>query len=124
MLRSKHVLNAQVAIRAPCCRKWFDCAECHHENADHDLMQTFEMTFVCKKCKKAFRKDSREFEDADEYCPHCDNHFVLEAKTPQAQLQVEGEDIRKDARMIKDERARIEEERSIFNVKDASDRLG
>jgi hypothetical protein len=27
-------------------------------------MQSFEMTFVCKKCKKAFRKDSREFEDA------------------------------------------------------------
>lgn len=21
------------------------------------------MTFVCKKCKKAFRKDAREFED-------------------------------------------------------------
>ncbi|KAL1593695.1 hypothetical protein SLS60_010427 [Paraconiothyrium brasiliense] len=45
-------------------RKWFDCAECHHEAADHDLLQSFEMTFVCKKCKKAFRKDSREFEDA------------------------------------------------------------
>jgi hypothetical protein len=27
-------------------------------------MQTFDMTFVCKKCKKAFRKDAREFEDA------------------------------------------------------------
>ncbi|KAJ4346677.1 uncharacterized protein N0V89_010608 [Didymosphaeria variabile] len=124
MLRSKHVLNAQVAIRAPCCRKWFDCAECHHEAADHDLMQSFEMTFVCKKCKKAFRKDSREFEDADEYCPHCDNHFVLDALTPQAKLQVEGEDVRKDARMLKDDRVRVEEDRSIFNVKDASDRLG
>jgi hypothetical protein len=22
------------------------------------------MTFICKKCKKAFRKDAREFEDA------------------------------------------------------------
>lgn len=83
MRRSKHILNAQVAIRAPCCestepprpvtpahvlttpgRKWFDCAECHHEVSDHDLMQSFEMTFVCKKCKKAFRKDSREFEDS------------------------------------------------------------
>jgi hypothetical protein len=27
-------------------------------------MQTFDMTFICKKCKKAFRKDAREFEDA------------------------------------------------------------
>lgn len=35
---------------------------------------------------------------SDEYCPHCDNHFVLDAKTPQVQLQVEGEDVRKDAR--------------------------
>lgn len=44
-------------------KKWFDCAQCHHETADHPLMQSFEMVFVCKKCKKAFRKDSREFED-------------------------------------------------------------
>lgn len=22
--RSKHILNAQVSIRAPCCKKWFD----------------------------------------------------------------------------------------------------
>ncbi|KAJ4377326.1 hypothetical protein N0V83_000151 [Neocucurbitaria cava] len=56
------------------------------------------MVFICKKCKKAFRKDAREFEDADEYCPHCDNHFVLEAKTPKASLQVEGEDARVDSR--------------------------
>lgn len=37
---------------------------------------------------------------SDEYCPHCDNHFVIEAKTPQAALRVEGEDIRKDARFV------------------------
>ena len=37
---------------------------------------------------------------SDEYCPHCDNHFVLEAKTPKASLQVEGEDVRKDARHV------------------------
>ena len=34
------------------------------------------MTFICKKCKKAFRKDVTEFDESDEYCPHCDNHFV------------------------------------------------
>jgi len=82
------------------------------------------MTFICKKCRKAFRKDAREFEDADEYCPHCDNHFVLEAKTPKAGLRVEGEDARVDARMIRDERVAHEGERSIFDVKDAPDRLG
>ncbi|KAF2746018.1 hypothetical protein M011DRAFT_405129, partial [Sporormia fimetaria CBS 119925] len=120
----KHVLNAQVAIRSPCCRKWFDCAECHSETADHPLLQSFDMTFACKKCKKCFRKDAREFEESDEYCPFCDNHFVLDAVTPKASLQVEGEDVRKDARMLKDERVRGEEERTIFNVKDAADRLG
>lgn len=28
------------------------------------------------QCKKAFRKDMREYEEADEYCPHCDNQYV------------------------------------------------
>jgi hypothetical protein len=37
---------------------------------------------------------------SDEYCPHCDNHFVLEAKTPKASLQVEGEDARIDSRYV------------------------
>lgn len=59
----KHVLNAQVSIRSPCCKKWFDCATCHQEKEDHPLLQSFEMVFICKKCKKAFRKDAREFED-------------------------------------------------------------
>ena len=39
------------------------------------------MVFACKKCKKVFRKDSENYEDADEYCPACDNHYVIEAKT-------------------------------------------
>jgi hypothetical protein len=74
-------------------------------------------TFACKKCKKCFRKDAQEFDErleivshslsvsillkgmsSDEYCPHCDNHFVLEAKTPKPTLRVEGEDVRVDAR--------------------------
>ena len=65
----KHILNAQVAIRAPCCRKWFDCPDCHAEMTDHDLEKTLEMVFACKKCKKVFRKNVEEFEEADEYCP-------------------------------------------------------
>ncbi len=55
----KHILNAQVSIRAPCCQKWFDCPECHAEASDHELTKTFDMVFACKKCKKVFRKDSR-----------------------------------------------------------------
>merc|ERR1712226_1730575 len=78
----KHVLNAQVSIRAPCCRKWFDCPECHAETQDHELERTCELTLACKKCKKVFRKDVNEdFEEADEFCPNCDNHYIIEAKT-------------------------------------------
>lgn len=80
---------------------------------------------------------------SDEYCPHCDNHFVLEALTPQANLHVEGEDARMDSRyfqplctilsphtdcnlyrMLKDERVRADQEKSIFTFRDISDRLG
>ncbi|KAH6664435.1 hypothetical protein B0J14DRAFT_607652 [Halenospora varia] len=120
----KHILNAQVSIRSPCCRKWFDCAECHHEQESHPLAQRTEMVFACKKCKKAFRKDAAEFEDSDEYCPHCDNHFVLEAVTPKPMLKFEGEDARVDNRMLKDERIRGKEQRTIFDVEEAPNKLG
>lgn len=46
---------------------------------DHALRKTTEMAFICKKCKKAFRKDLTAYEDSDEYCPHCDNHYVSTA---------------------------------------------
>ena len=82
------------------------------------------MTFACKKCKKCFRKDAQEFEEADEYCPHCDNHYILDAVTPKPRLEVEGDDARVDSRMLKDERTRQEEARPIFDVKEAADRLG
>lgn len=81
----KHVLNAQVSIRAPCCRNWYDCPECHAEVASHDLFKTLELIMACKKCKKVFKKDLNDregLEEAGEYCPYCDNHFVLEAVEP------------------------------------------
>ena len=81
----RHILNAQVSVRAPCCKKWYDCPECHAETQDHELMPTLDLVFLCKKCKKAFRKEVGEFEEADEYCPHCDNHFIIEAKTPETE---------------------------------------
>ncbi|KAL2886199.1 putative zinc finger protein [Ceratocystis lukuohia] len=120
----KHILNAQVSIRAPCCRRWFDCAECHAEAEAHPIRQQSDMTFACKKCKKCFRKDAQEFEEADEYCPHCDNHYVLEAVMPKAALQVEGEDARVDARMLKDERVRGKGDITIFDPQPEADKLG
>ncbi|KAI8335371.1 hypothetical protein BC941DRAFT_472021 [Chlamydoabsidia padenii] len=120
----KHILNVQVAIRAPCCRRWFDCAECHQEVSDHPLRKTDEMVFACKKCKKAFRKNMTDYEEEDEYCPHCDNHYVLEALTPEAKLGIETGDLRKDARVIKDGRTKLKSDpNSIFDI-DFSDHVG
>ncbi|KAJ7678267.1 hypothetical protein DFH06DRAFT_570016 [Mycena polygramma] len=122
----KHILNAQVSIRAPCCKLWYDCPECHAEAQTHKLAKTVEMIFLCKKCKKAFRKDMTVYEESDEYCPHCDNHYVIDAKTPQAVVKVEGEDIRVDARMIKDERVKATKNESMTLDDDDlfADRLG
>lgn len=65
-----------------------------------------------------------EFEDSDEYCPHCDNHFVIEAKEPKARLEVEGEDVRKDARMIRDDRLKEKERFTIWEDEGEAARLG
>ena len=65
-----------------------------------------------------------EFEDSDEYCPHCDNHFLLEAKEPQARLEVEGDDVRIDARMLKDDRVQGKEEVTIWDDEGEAARLG
>jgi len=81
------------------------------------------MTFVCKKCRKAFRKNTQDWDESDEYCPNCDNHFVIDALTPKAALKVESEDTRMDARMLKDERVRQPEQQSIFDVKNTETRL-
>ena len=50
---------------------------------DHDIIKDPEMVFGCKKCKKVFRKDMEFYEEADEFCPGCDNHYVIAAVTPE-----------------------------------------
>lgn len=105
-------------------KKWFDCVDCHREQENHPLLQTFEMVFACKKCKKCFRKDAQEFEEADEYCPHCDNHFIIEAKTPTPALKIEGEDARVDNRMLKDDRVKGALSKTIFDPDEDADKLG
>ncbi|CAO3657108.1 unnamed protein product [Mucor hiemalis] len=120
----KHIINAQVAIRAPCCKKWFDCSECHAAVFDHQLRKTNEMVFACKKCKKVFRKDMTDYEEEDEFCPHCDNQYVIEAVTPEARLQLETGDTRIDSRVLKDDRVRAKEQvTSIFDI-DGSHLMG
>ena len=55
----KHVKNVQTQILAKCCKRWFDCAECHREQSDHEIEKDIELILVCKKCKKVFRIDVR-----------------------------------------------------------------
>jgi len=64
------------------------------------------------------------YEESDEFCPHCDNHYVLDAKTPRAVVGVEGDDVRVDARMLKDDRVKLNNTRSIFAEQDLTDRVG
>jgi hypothetical protein len=52
------------------------------------------MVFGCKKCKKVFRKDLTMFDEADEYCPSCDNHYIIDAKIPQMGMGIEADDPR------------------------------
>jgi uncharacterized CHY-type Zn-finger protein len=74
-----------VSLLAPCCKKWFDCALCHAEASDHALKQAAEMTMGCKKCKAVFRRPPiDQFEEADEFCPRCDTHLIVEAELPEA----------------------------------------
>ncbi|OQR92175.1 hypothetical protein THRCLA_22408, partial [Thraustotheca clavata] len=76
----KHILNVQVAFRAPCCKRWFDCTECHYEMSDHRIESGAEMAFACKKCKKCFLKILANYCQEDEFCPHCNNHYAIPAK--------------------------------------------
>ena len=50
------------------------------------INRTTEMVFVCKKCKKVFRKDLSTFIEEDEYCPGCDNHYYIAAETDEKDL--------------------------------------
>ena len=96
------------------------------------------MTMVCKKCRKAFRKDVSDLEgqdEADEYCPHCDNHFLREAVTKKGIMDLGkgttagGEDLRKDAvgstRIIRDDRIQgAGVQTTLEALADSSGRLG
>ena len=84
------------------------------------------MIFACKKCKKCFRKDTTEFEEADEFCPYCDNHYVIEAKTPKAALSIESDDVRMNSKMLRDDRQKQKQSglKTIFDPTEEADKLG
>ena len=86
----KHILNAQVSLRSKCCNEWFDCVQCHDEKYrnNHELVKSPIMILACKKCRRVFRKDMTDvFEEADEFCPFCDNRYVINAVTPESKNQ-------------------------------------
>jgi hypothetical protein len=58
-----------------------------------------------------------EYDETDEFCPHCDNHYVIDAKTPSMGIGVEGD----DPRMLKDYRER---QMRLLEADLMADRLG
>ena len=45
------------------------------------------------------------YDESDEYCPHCDNKYVIDAKTPHMAIGVEADDLRVIGdKFLKDER--------------------
>ena len=61
---------------------------------------------------------------SDEYCPHCDNHFLLVAKLPKQTSTVESVDARVDASVLKDYRVEEWQTRSMLHSDNFVDRLG
>ncbi|KAJ3297318.1 hypothetical protein HK104_000645 [Borealophlyctis nickersoniae] len=59
----------------------------------------------------------RDYDEVDEYCPHCDNHYVIDAKTPAMAIGVEGD----DPRLNRDFRTR---QKQLEELDFMSDRLG
>ena len=49
----------------------------------YHFISCFYLKFLCKNCNKVFRKDLTTFEEADEFCPHCDNQYIIDAETPE-----------------------------------------
>jgi len=44
------------------------------------------VSFACLSCGMGFRKDLNLFGNADEFCPHCENKFVINAVTNESVL--------------------------------------
>jgi len=66
------------------------------------------MIIACKKCKKVFRRPPvDQWEESDEFCPHCDTHLVTDSVEERQQqlpkgmaiVKVEGDGEMFDARV-------------------------
>ncbi|TYZ58939.1 hypothetical protein PybrP1_010794 [[Pythium] brassicae (nom. inval.)] len=73
----RHIVNATFAFQAPCCRRWFDCSECHFEATDHRLEAAAELALLCRACERPFRKILSALDAEDDSCPHCSAALVV-----------------------------------------------
>ncbi len=65
-------------------------------------------------------------DDSDEYCPHCDNHFVLDAVTRNNNkpVAIKSADVRVDSSLLTDARVMGGKEANIFDPDEDADKLG
>ncbi len=65
-------------------------------------------------------------DDSDEYCPHCDNHFILEAVTRNNNrpVAIKSTDVRVDSSLLMDTRVKGGKETDIFDPDEDADKLG
>jgi uncharacterized CHY-type Zn-finger protein len=82
----KHVLNSQVYFQAKCCKKWFECTECHDENSDHKYQFSSQLRFTCKSCRACFDRNFKHFSDRDKCCSVCAMPWVIPGITPESKL--------------------------------------
>lgn len=77
----KDSLNTQVSVRAPICKEEFDCPECHTKTEAHETEQNVEIVMECIECKVVFRRGATLFDEYDEYCPSCENDYIMATNT-------------------------------------------
>lgn len=77
----------KVYIQAPCCNKWFECAECHDDAVKtHVFELKSDMRFTCKPCRKVFTRDFKLFSESDKLCSFCKNCWIIPGITPESRL--------------------------------------
>ncbi len=82
----KHILNSQVYFQSPCCKKWFECTECHDENCDHRYVFSSTLRFTCKNCRACFDRNFKHFSERDKSCSLCGARWVIPAITHESNL--------------------------------------
>jgi len=67
-----------VALKFPCCQRWFACFDCHKELTDHPSQrwqreQFDEKAIFCGHCQHLLTID--EYLTSNHQCPHCNSGF-------------------------------------------------